>query len=117
MSTNLRLYAAPVALLLMATGLAVPRASAEPDSRPGAVTASFAYDRSAPAAQVYAELENAAERLCAESGPRPLFLRKHERACVAEAVQDAVGRIGRIDIADLHDRARGQGQAIRTPEA
>ncbi len=34
MITNLRLYAAPVALLLMATGLAIPRASADPANQP-----------------------------------------------------------------------------------
>lgn len=107
MTTNLRLYAAPVALLLMATGLAAPRASADPARASSVSVARFTYDRSAPAEQVYAELQQAAERLCQEPGPRPLFLRKHERACVASAVQDTVSRIGRIDIADLHSRTRG----------
>lgn len=107
MTTNLRLYAAPVALLLMATGLAVPRASAEPTHQSRTVTARFAYDPSAPAGQIYADLQNFAERLCSETGSPPLFMHRHERACVATAMQDAIGRMGRIDIADLHNRARG----------
>lgn len=106
MTTNLRLYAAPVALLVMATGLAIPRASAEPTQQQAGSTR-FTYSRSAPAEQVYADLQLTAERVCRESGPRPLFLRKHERGCVAAAVQDAISRIGRVDIADLHTRARG----------
>lgn len=107
MTTNLRLYAAPVALLLMATGLAIPRASADPANQPNATSARFTYDRAAPAEQVYAQLQLTAERICREPGRRPLFLRKHERDCVASAVQDAIGRIGRVDIATLHTRARG----------
>ena len=107
MTSNLRLYAAPVALLLMATALAVPRASAEPSHQSRTVTARFAYDPGAPAGQVYADLQQFAERLCSETGSPPLFMLRQERACVATAMRDAIGKMGRIDIADLHNRARG----------
>ncbi len=107
MTFNLRLYAAPVALLLMATGLAVPRASAETAHQTRTVTARFEYNPSAPAGQIYADLKQFTERLCSDSSTPPLFMLRRERACVATAMQDAIGRMGRVDIADLHSRPRG----------
>jgi len=107
MTTNLRLYAAPVALLIMAGGLAAPHASADPAGAARTVSAPFAYDRTAPAEQIYADLRHAAERLCVTPGPRPLYLRKVDQACVDSVIGDAIGRIGRIDVADLHGRVNG----------
>jgi UrcA family protein len=107
MTSNLRLYAAPVALLVMATALAVPKASAETGRRGETISATITYDRHASAERVYEQIETAAERLCATTGQRPLFVLQLERACVASVMQDAIGKIGRVDIADLHNRARG----------
>lgn len=107
MPNNLRLYAAPVALLLMATGLALPRASADTGRRSETITTSITYDRYASAERIYEQVETAAERVCTATGQRPLFMRQLERACVASVVKDAITKIGRIDLAELHTRNRG----------
>lgn len=106
MKTNiLKIYAAPVVLLLMAGGLATSPASAD-NNRAGrsVVTTKFAYDPAAPAAQIMHDLERTVDRLCRVPGSRPLYLRKLDDLCVAEAMQDAIRQIGRSDIAQLHAR-------------
>ena len=98
----LAIYAAPVALLLMAGGLATPSASADPSQT---VKGVFGYDRSAPAETIYASLQRKAERLCAVTGIHRAHMSKYEAACVASVVASGVSRIGRADIAALHGRA------------
>jgi UrcA family protein len=105
---SLKIYAAPVALLIMAGGLAAPTASAE--TAPygyQTVSAPFYYDADAPAAQIYAKLHRLANRMCAPKSPSPLALRRVDQDCVAQVVKDGVSRIGRTDIAELHVRANG----------
>lgn len=101
------IYAAPVALLIMAGGLATPTATAGPDATLQTVQTTFVYDRKAPAAQVYARLKHAAHQLCRTPGPRPIELRKEEDACIDSVMKDGVAQIGRADIAQLHGTARG----------
>jgi UrcA family protein len=106
MKTNtLKIYAAPVVLLLIAGGLAASPASAD-SNRAGrsVVTARFAYDPAAPAAQIMHDLARTVDRLCRTPGTRPLYLRQLDDTCVAEAMQDAVSKIGRSDLAQLHAR-------------
>lgn len=107
----LKLYAAPLALLIMAVPLAAPRAFAEGGKTPDvtAITARFAYDPSAPAAEIYAGLAHRAQGACATPGPRPISLRKFDRACAADLLAKAVERIGRMDLAAVHDHATPHG--------
>jgi hypothetical protein len=100
----LAIYAAPVALLLMSGGLATPSASA--DERP-AVTGVFSYDRNAPPEATYARLQHKAEKLCAGRGIKRSHMRKYEDACIASVIESGVKRLGRADIAAIHDRQRG----------
>ncbi|MFT3725383.1 MAG: hypothetical protein QM773_17575 [Hyphomonadaceae bacterium] len=101
---NLKLYAAPVALLMMTIPLAAPKAFADPvtsDVRP--VTAAFAYNPAAPVSEIYADLARTADYACTTPGPRPLSLRKLDDQCAADLLAKAVERIGRTDIAAMHD--------------
>lgn len=100
-----RIYAAPVALLLMAGVLAPSQAAAEPMRNVKMVQTTFRFDPEAPAARIYADLTRTVERLCTAPGPRPGYMRRHDQACMAEAMTDAVakiGQIGRTDIARHH---------------
>jgi UrcA family protein len=105
---TLKVYAAPLVMLVMAGALAAPSASAEA-ARPGysTVHATFTYNTKAPAEQIYAQLRRLVDRMCANPSPSPLSLRMPSRACVAEAMADGVSRIGRTDIAALHGRTAG----------
>ena len=103
-----KLYAAPVALLLMAGALATPTASAE--TAPNGyktVQAAFHYNPEAPAEQIYTKLRRLAERMCSNPSPSPLSFRRIEKTCVDAAMQDGISRIGRTDIAAVHSRANG----------
>lgn len=104
--SNLKLYAAPLALLMMAAGFGAPTASADLKQRP-TVSASYAYSRSATAEEIHAGLQRTAERMCRTPGPRPAYLRRLENACVASAMADGIARIGRKDVAEVHGRWRG----------
>lgn len=101
---KLNLYAVPVALLVMAGGLANQTAAAETTGRHKTIVAHFYYDGAAPAEQIYADLKRTAARLCADQGPRPLSLRSYERQCASDLVQAAVDAIARVDIAAVHTR-------------
>ena len=104
--TFLVIYAAPVALLLMAGGLATPSASAD---KSRTITGVFSFDRNAPVETIYASLQRRAERLCAMPGIRQGYMRKYEAACVASVVASGVSRIGRADLAEIHNRQLHQG--------
>lgn len=106
-NTTFAIYAVPVALLMMAGTLATPSATADTARERTTVQGVFTYDRNAPAEAIYARLQRTAERLCIEQGPHYSLIRKHDRACIASVVQDGVSRIGRLDLVQLHDRARG----------
>jgi len=101
-SRAFKIYAAPVALLLMAGVMAPTPAVAEPERGVKKVQATFRFDREAPAETIYADLTRAVERLCRTPGPRPGYMRRHDEACIASAMTDALARIGRTDIARLH---------------
>jgi UrcA family protein len=99
MKTNpLKIYAAPVVLLLLAGGLATSPASAD-DTRDGRKTVStpFAYSRAAPAEQVMRDLERTVDRHCRTPGIRPLNMRQVDEMCVAEAMQDGIRKIPLLD--------------------
>jgi UrcA family protein len=101
---KLNLYAVPVALLVMASGLASQTASAETTGHYKTIVARFSYDAAEPAERIYADLKRTAERLCADQGPRPISLRSYERQCTSDLVQAAVDAIARVDVAAVHTR-------------
>lgn len=102
-----KIYAAPVALLLMAGGLSAPSASAETHRNARVVQTTFAYDRTAPAVEIYADLERTVQRLCRNKGAHPSYMRRYDRGCIDSAMSNAIGQIGRVDIAQLHTRLGG----------
>ena len=105
---SLKLYAAPLALLVMAGALAAPSASAETAPKGyRTVTAAFHYNPEAPAEQIYAKLRRLAERMCSNPSPTPLSFRRIEEACVDSAMENGISRIGRTDIAAVHSRQNG----------
>lgn len=108
LKSALKVYAAPLVMLVMASALAAPGASAEA-RRTGlqTVQAEFHYNPDAPAEQLYARLRRLADRMCVDHAMPQLSLRTRDRACVAEAMTDGISRIGRTDIAALHSRNRG----------
>jgi UrcA family protein len=106
--TALKIYAAPLVMLVLASALATPAASAEGKLHGyRTVQATFHYDADAPAEQIYGKLRKLADRMCVTKGPRPLWLRQADEACIASAMKDGVSRIGRTDIAALHSRNAG----------
>ena len=105
---KLKLYAVPLALLVLAGGLA-PAASAAEKAPPGLriVQKTFAYNPNAPAEQIYAKLNRFAKRMCKNPSPTPLSFTKVDDACVAEAMQDGIRQINRTDLAQLYSTKRG----------
>lgn len=101
---NLNLYAVPVALLVMAGGLANQTAAAERPAQSRTIEAHFVYNASDAPEKIYADLQRTATRLCSAPFPRPISLRSSERRCAADLVQAAVNRISRQDIAAVHAR-------------
>jgi UrcA family protein len=101
---NLTLYAVPVALLVMASGLANQTAAAEPTGQRTTFEARFVINPDEPAEKIYAGIKRTAEKLCSNPGPRPLSLLALERECAADLVNAAVARISRPDIAAVHAR-------------
>lgn len=101
---NLKLYAAPVALLMMSIPLAAPKAFADPvNTNMRTFKTAFAYNPAAPVDEIYADLARIADQACKTPGPRPLSLRKVDEQCAADLLAKAVQRIGRTDIAAMHD--------------
>lgn len=107
----LKLYAAPLALLMMTIPLAAPKAFAEGENRANAspITARFAYYPSDPATKIYADLSAQAQRVCAIPGPRPISLRKIDQQCAADLLAKVVERMGRTDVAAVHDHTPPRG--------
>lgn len=106
LTPSLKLYAVPLALLMISVGSGAQTAFAEQPLRDyKTVTAKFAYNPEAPASNIYAKLEATAERVCKTAGPRSLTQRKFDEECAASVVEAAVARIGRTDLATVHSRA------------
>lgn len=102
---TLNLYAAPIALLIMAGGIGVQSASAEPPRQRNTFEARFVINPADPAEKIYADIRQTAERLCRNPGPRPISLLRIERECTNDLVNAAVERMSRQDVADIHSRS------------
>ena len=91
--------ASMVALLLVAGAFLTPN-SASAESRE--IRVSFSYNKAAPAERIYSDFRRTAVRACKEDSLRPLSLRKAEAVCAAELMNKAVAKLGRADVAMLH---------------
>ena len=104
---NLKLYAMPLAILMLSAGIAAPKSVAESTS-PRTVTARFIYKANAPVAQIYADFRATAERACRTPGPRPVSLRRLDAKCSADLLRRVLQRVNRTDLATIHaDASRG----------
>lgn len=101
---NLNLYVVPVAILVMAGGIGINSASAQPTRQHKTFEARFVFNQADPAEKIYADIKWTAKRLCENPGPRPLTLLRLERQCTTDLVNAAVERISRRDVADVHTR-------------
>jgi UrcA family protein len=89
------------ALIVASAVFAAPAAFAEHPQKE--VKARFAYDPADQAVKIYDDLNRTARRACELTGTRSLNVVKHERACTAEMVQDGVNKLGRSDVAAVHN--------------
>lgn len=101
---SLKLYAVPLAILMLSAGIAAPKSVAEPTSG-RTVTARFIYKASAPVAQIYADFRATAERACRTPGPRPISLRRLDAQCTADLLRRVLRRVNRTDLAAIHTNA------------
>lgn len=83
-----------------ASGQFAPTASAGPDSV--TFTIAFDYDGAKTAEHNYGAFLREARRACTTPGVRPVSVRKQEDACIAEAVDAFVQKLGRTDVAAIH---------------
>jgi UrcA family protein len=89
------------AFILASAVLAAPAAFA--DGPRETIEARFAFDPNDQAAQIYQDLNRTAKRACELNGTRSLNIVKHEQACIREMVQDGVTKLGRADVAAVHN--------------
>ncbi len=89
------------ALIVASAMFAAPVAFAEPANQ--SVDARFVYNPDAPATKIYADLNRTAKRACELPGTRSIHMQKHERVCMQEMVQDGVNKLGRSDVAAVHN--------------
>lgn len=103
---NLKLYAAPLALLMLSVPLASQKANAEPNGIHTTVTAKFVYNPADSAAEIYADLRRTADRACESPGHRPLTRRKADKVCADGLMDEVLKRIPRQDVAALHGKVQ-----------
>lgn len=109
LTPSLKLYAVPLALLMMSVGSGVQTAHADTSHTYRTIKATLSYNGDAPASQIYKRLSAQAERVCKTHGPRPLALRKYDKECADQVVDAAVKRIARTDLAAVHGNAQQRG--------
>jgi hypothetical protein len=90
----------PVALLVAAGLFSAPAASA--DARMP-IEVAFTYNPGDAAQDIYSDLQRTARHACQISGRRTLALRKSEWKCEKQLLDDGVAKMGRADIAVLHN--------------
>lgn len=88
-----------VALVVMTAAFIAPH-TASADT--GDLRVPFSYDKSAPAEKIYSEFRVRAMMVCKEDSPRPISLRAAEKRCAADLLDKAVAKLGRADVATLH---------------
>lgn len=96
-------YLLPVAMLMLAGPLAAQPAAAEPPLK--TIEARYAYNPADSAQKIYSGLKRTAHYACRYEGVRPLAMLKHEAKCVKEMLDDGVAKMGRADVALIHNRS------------
>ena len=89
------------AFILATAVVAAPAALADSPREP--IQARFAFNPSDPAVEIYSDLTRTARRACELSGTRSLNMVRLEQACIREMVQDGVAKLGRADVAAVHN--------------
>jgi hypothetical protein len=82
-----------------------PRSVAGPDVEH--FTIAFTYDAETSALDNYLGFLRLAERACVTGGTRGLDVRKHEQACVEDLIARLVEKMGRTDLAAVHEQRIG----------
>jgi hypothetical protein len=95
-----------VALLVMAAGILAPHSASAQEAR--TFNAEFKYYKSQPAEKIYGDLRRQAHEACKEDTIRPISLRLAEAHCAADLLDKAVAKLGRADVATLHQGAMAQ---------
>jgi hypothetical protein len=107
-----------VALLLLAGAFVAPHtASAENGARASylsgqyrEIRVEFAYYKTDPAEEIYSDFKRTAKRACTEDSIRPLSLRRMEAVCSASLMDKVVEKLGRADVAAVHQNRIPQVQ-------
>lgn len=90
-------YLLPIAIFI---ATAAPAAVSEPSRQ--TVSATFTFDRNAPAKEIYSAVLRQARRACETSGRRSLEVLAADLACAGELVDKVIARASRTDLALLH---------------
>jgi hypothetical protein len=91
----------PVALLLMVGAVSTQAAFAAPPMT-AEMKVAFTYDPASSAADLYSNLERTARDACDVPGVRSARQHLQEQQCAQQLLGAAVDRIGRADLAQLH---------------
>lgn len=83
-----------------------PRTTAEPDRE--TFTLEIRYDATRPALDNYLAFARQIEKACELSGARGLDIRTREQACARETMDQLVARMGRTELAGIHDLRIGR---------
>lgn len=89
------------ALILATAALAAPAALA--DNSRESFQVRFAFNPNDPAAVIYSDLVHTASRACEAHGTRPLNMIRMEQSCTNQMVEDGVAKLGRADVAAVHN--------------
>lgn len=89
------------ALLLLGAAPAMAESPLQP------LKVAFAYDPTAPASEIYADLERTAKRACNADRLGPISLVSAKRECVQNLLDAAVQRINRAEVAGIHALTQG----------
>ena len=95
-----------VALVLMAGAFLAPQSASA--QKPREIRASFTYYKSSPAEKIYSDFQRQAAHVCREDTIRPIALRLVEKHCAADMLNKAVTKLGRADVAALHQGEMAQ---------
>jgi hypothetical protein len=89
------------AFILATAVLAAPAALGDSPREP--IQARFAFNPNDPAAEIYSDLMRTARRACELHGTRSLNMIRVEQSCISQMVEDGVAKLGRADVAAVHN--------------
>lgn len=92
-----------VAVLLLVGIVAAPSVNAQEASDRSEFKVAFTFNPDSSANEIYSSLQRVARDVCEFHGSKSLKLRKYEKDCAKEIVNNGVARLGRADVAALHN--------------